>query len=1087
MASDHVTPGLLDRASASSELGAEWRRLTRAATVIAVITSPAPFFWFHTGQGWGIGWSLVATFLTVIAFRGLVDLMTRRMLPWPSLYGTDDADLKEEDVVNRRRASFWRYWLRVAVFFGTVLTAIWLIRLAVPGGTTDWIDSSTGLWTGTKKYAQQNLYLLFGLPVFFLFNFLILLGPMMMIGITQMRGFEPGDADWGVRLEDVRGQDEAKAEVSRVVSLWQSGEAFEKAGGKRERGLLFLGAPGTGKTMLAKAIATGFNCFGADVEFMTRDGLKSFAETAGTVQIVLNREGDWVPAEIRSFGTQPLVNVELRPGLHTRSSIRVHVQATPDHRWVTENRGVVSDLIEGDLVPFRGAVAETRDLGAFIRGFGFGDGTLDARGRARIRLCGEKDREHLPLFEDYGHCFVSYPPSYGGDPLVCFNGGHMSNWKTLPTGDEGPEWLASWLEGYLAADGWSSSDGARVLETQDADAVPFVKRIAPYAGYMVVGNHTKSSTVTNYGRRSSPLVALKLRREGFWKVLSVNQVAGRSEVYCAVEPKTGTFTLAAGVLTGNCPFVSMPGSGFQQTFMGMDAVIVRYLARKAKKLARKWGGQCIVFIDEIDAVGMRRSALGGAPGGTHSGTQFADYLFYGPQGALNPSGDMILETSAWRERLFRERDGSPPAKPGRLAAIVNQGGVFPGMMGGGGGQLALNQLLVVMDGIDNPPFFRRLFTNWVNTFLDATYVIPLRVGRVGLRMPRPRPRKDQIYFIGATNVPIDSLDPALTRPGRMGRHVWLRTPTKHDRADIFDLYIDKVSHEPDLDTEKRRDELARITSGYSPAMIEQVCSMALTLAHSDRRERFNYEDIFEAMTTVESGTAINIEYGPDETRAVAIHEAGHAAASHVFMKDAQSTRISIRMRGGSLGHHQTAEQVERFSQWRSDQMAILIWGLGAMAAERVFYGQTSSGVGGDLSSATFIAALMVGAAGMGPEPLDLDERLDAKEEARVLKRFEDVGLQLMSRTGGGGPFAHDPVASVLSDRDKRKTAAQILGQAYVTAHNLMLHNRGGIEHIADQVVARREIYGDELLELLDESKLKAPRIDLLEEASWPML
>jgi cell division protease FtsH len=791
MATDQAEPGLLDRTSASSELGEDWRRLTRVATAIALITSPAPFVWFHSALGWSFAWSLFVTFLLVIAFRGLADLMVRRMIPWPSLYGVDDDLLKEEDVIARRRVSFWRAVFRLVVFVFVTLTLIWIIRLLVPGGSTSWVDSTTATYDSIHDFVtgQQLIGLLFTLPIFFLFNALIFIGPMMLIGVSQMRGFEPGDVDWGVRLGDVRGQDEAKQEVSRVVTLWQSGEAFEKAGGKRERGLLFLGAPGTGKTMLAKAIATGFNC----------------------------------------------------------------------------------------------------------------------------------------------------------------------------------------------------------------------------------------------------------------------------------------------------PFVLMPGSGFQQTFLGMDAVIVRWLARKAKKLARKWGGQCIVFIDEIDAVGMRRAALGGAQT-SYTGARLEDSLFYGPYGALNPTGDMILETRAWRDRLFAERESKAEAPRG-LARIFKQGAV-PGMFGGGG-QLALNQLLVVMDGIDNPPFFRRLFTNWTNTFLDATYFIPARVGRVKLRVPRPKPRKDQIYFIGATNVPLAQLDPALTRPGRMGRHVWLRTPTKGDRQDIFDLYIDKVAHEPDLDTEQKRDELARITSGYSPAMIEQVCSMALTYAHADGRGRFEYEDILEAMTTVESGTAVNIEYPEEDTRAVAVHESGHAAASHVYMKGSESTRISIRMRGESLGHHQAAEQVERFSQWHSDQMATLIWGLGAMAAERVFYGQTTSGVGGDIQTVTRLAALMVGAAGMGPEPLDLDEGLDAKEEARVLRRFEEIGLKLMNRTSSIQD--HDVAASVLSDPDKRKIAAQILGQAYVTAHNFVQQNRKGVEKIADDVVARREIYGDELLELLEGAKLKPAKVDLLEETSWPML
>src|SRR5206468_8568246 len=107
-------------------------------------------------------------------------------------------------------------------------------------------------------------------------------------------------------------------------------------------------------------------------------------------------------------------------------------------------------------------------------------------------------------------------------------------------------------------------------------------------------------------------------------------------------PGTGKTMLAKALATGfNSPFVSMPGSGFAATFMGIDAIIVRLLARRAKRLARKWGGQCIVFIDEIDAVGMRRQAIQGQmtpAADPYAWRDGSDFSFYGSGGAQNPSG-----------------------------------------------------------------------------------------------------------------------------------------------------------------------------------------------------------------------------------------------------------------------------------------------------------------------------------------------------------------------------------------------------------------------------------------------------------------
>ena len=196
------------------------------------------------------------------------------------------------------------------------------------------------------------------------------------------------------------------------------------------------------------------------------------------------------------------------------------------------------------------------------------------------------------------------------------------------------------------------------------------------------------------------------------------------------------------------------------------------------------------------------------------------------------------------------------------------------------------------------------------------------------------------------------------------------------------------------------------------------------------------------------------------------------------------------MRGGSLGHHQAFEKQERFSQWHSEAMGELVHTLGSMAAEHVFYGETSNGVGGDLQSATARAALMVGTAGMAPEPIDLhgarfaDETPEETRE-RIMKRFEEIGLKLMNRTRGSADFHADPIAAILRDPHKNRLAAQILGQAYVTAENFVAANKEPVEAIANALVDRRELYGDELVRLLEAQEFREPELDYGDESTWP--
>ena len=803
MESEGSTGAIVPAGTSTREaLAGEWRRLSRAATVVAIMTAPGLMAVLVGVNGWSWGWALLVTVIAISAFRGLIDIIAHRLIPRPSLYGADREALLD-DATARRRLWFWRGKYRLLLWLVVLVVGVLGSVALITGKSIP--DLVSDIWDGltNPQILITLVYMGIQLPLLFFINFAILFGPLLFFGLKQMKGYEPGDADWGVRLEDVRGQKEPKEDVTRVIELWQSGEEFRKAGGKPERGLLFIGQPGTGKTMLSKAIATSFNS----------------------------------------------------------------------------------------------------------------------------------------------------------------------------------------------------------------------------------------------------------------------------------------------------PIVTMPGSGFAQTFIGMDVIVVMFLIRKARKLARKWGGQCIIFIDEIDAVGLRRQALGGATGMQPLFQDLSQPVYHGPWGSVSASGDLIRENAHWRDQLFASRaPGFVPVLPPALARLYGRVNDFivPGGMGGMGGGMALNQLLVQMDGVDEPKFWAKFWTNRINNLLDASYFVPRKLGRAALRLRSPKPRPEQIYFIGATNVPIDRLDPALIRPGRMGRHVWFRTPTKDDRADIFDLYLGKVTHVADLDSPKRRDELARITNGYSPAMIEQVCSMALTYAHSDGRGEAGWDDMVEAITTIESGTAQNIDYISEETRSVAIHEAGHAVAAHVYLPSVQSTRLSIRKRGGSLGHHQVMEREERFVKWRHQEVADIVWGLGAMAAEHVFYGENGTGVGGDVQGVTYRAAIMVGYAGMGPVPVDLSQREFESDEAReqaeqeYMERFERIGERILNRSSGMRESG-DAIATILMDQTKRRDAARIIGQAYITAAAVIRHNRDKVAYIADQLVERKELYGDEVIELLEAAQLEAPTIDVTDDKIWPKL
>src|SRR5882757_7979541 len=189
MATAEVTPttGMLRSSEESVALASQLRRLARVATFVAILTSPAAFFFFHKEDGFSVGKSILLTVLVVIGFRGLVDLVIRRLIPWPSLFGNEDARLREEDIVNRRRAWTWRFFYRVGIFLAAIVTLVFLKHYFFSATYDSWpltgwhILKSIGHVFTSRTILQQMVLVLF----LFLANFLIFMGPLMLMGISQ--------------------------------------------------------------------------------------------------------------------------------------------------------------------------------------------------------------------------------------------------------------------------------------------------------------------------------------------------------------------------------------------------------------------------------------------------------------------------------------------------------------------------------------------------------------------------------------------------------------------------------------------------------------------------------------------------------------------------------------------------------------------------------------------------------------------------------------------------------------------------------------------------------------------------------------
>lgn len=362
----------------------------------------------------------------------------------------------------------------------------------------------------------------------------------------------------------------------------------------------------------------------------------------------------------------------------------------------------------------------------------------------------------------------------------------------------------------------------------------------------------------------------------------------------------------------------------------------------------------------------------------------------------------------------------------------------------------VNELLIQLQSFDEPPTSVRVkgaLIDLVNRWLPA--------GRLIKKPVHPAPN---ILVIGATNRAGD-LDPALMRPGRFDRTITVDLPSRAGRREIIDYYLARKAHGPELDSEECRETLAGTTMGYSPVMIEHLLDESLVWALRRGSEQLSWEDLQRAKMTTELGLAQPTAYAEQERITIATHEAGHAVTAWLVAPERKLEVLSIIKRSVALGLLAHSEPEERYTRTKHDIESLIRIAMGGLVAEEVFFGDTSTGVAGDLQAATEAAAQMIGSFGMGGSLISLDA-------ARH-----------------GGPA--NVVAKVLTDESSRERLDHLLDQARDEVRELIAARSYLVEALRDALLEREELIGVEITDVLTgaEARHAGAVVDLREPSA----